>query len=44
VKSEDLREYVDIKVLNAEINELVAKQAELREKIDKIVSELEAAN
>ena len=44
VKSEDLREHVDIKVLNAEIDQIVAKQTELRAKIEDIVRQLEATN
>jgi len=39
-KKEDSEE-IDIKVLNAEIEQIVAKQAELRKAIDAIVKELE---
>lgn len=42
VKSEDLREEVNIVELNSEIARIVARQAELRSSIDAIVSELEA--
>ena len=41
VEEEDTREPVDIQALNAEIAEIVARQAELRTKIDDIVSDLE---
>ena len=43
VEPEDTREPVDIKALNAEIEGIIARQAELREGIDAIVSELEGA-
>lgn len=39
----DTRELVDIKVLNAEIERIVARQAELRTAIDAIVADLEGA-
>ncbi len=42
VVAEDTREVVDIKVLNAEIQRIVARQSELRKEIDKIVAELES--
>ena len=42
VEPEDTREKVDIKALNAEIAEIVAKETELRAKVDTIVAELEA--
>jgi type I restriction enzyme M protein len=41
VEREDMTEAVDIKQLNAEIARIVARQAELREQIDEIVTELE---
>ncbi len=41
VKQKDTREVVDIKKLNQEIKELVAKQQVLRQSIDEIVSGLE---
>jgi type I restriction enzyme M protein len=41
VKAEDTREVVDIKVLNKSIKEIVARQSELRTKIDAIVADLE---
>jgi type I restriction enzyme M protein len=40
VKSEDTREVIDIKVLNAEIKQIVARQSELRSQIDAIVADL----
>lgn len=40
VEAEDTREVIDIDVLNAEIDEIVARQAVLRAEIDKIVAEL----
>jgi len=44
VQSEDTRETVDITVLNAEIAQIVARQAELRVQIDAIVADLEGAS
>lgn len=41
VEPEDTRPKVDIKKLNAEIKEIVAHEQELREKIDKIIAEIE---
>ena len=41
VEAEDTREVVDIVALNAEIKQIVARQAELRTKIDAIVADLE---
>lgn len=41
VEQEDTREVIDIKALNAEIKEIVAKEAELRAEIDKIIAEIE---
>lgn len=41
VEKEDTREKVDIKELNAEIGRIVAREQELREKIDAIVADLE---
>jgi type I restriction enzyme M protein len=43
VEAEDTREAVDITVLNAEIAEIVARQAELRVSIDEIVADLEGS-
>nr|WP_201468468.1 type I restriction-modification system subunit M [Microbacterium hydrocarbonoxydans] len=42
VEAEDTREVVDIAALNAEIAQIVARQAELRTSIDEVVAELEA--
>jgi len=42
VEPEDTREKIDIKALNAEIAEIVARETELRAKVDAIVAELEA--
>ena len=42
VEQENTTEVVDIKKLNAEITQIVARQNELRQSIDKIVAELEA--
>ncbi|HXG71670.1 MAG TPA: type I restriction-modification system subunit M [Gemmatimonadaceae bacterium] len=44
VVGEQITETVDIKVLNAEIAEIVTRQQELRTQIDAIVSDLEGAN
>ena len=41
VEAEDTREKIDIVKLNAEIEEIVARQQVLREEIDKIIAELE---
>ena len=41
VHAENTREVIDIKALNAEIKELVARQSELRKQIDEIVADLE---
>lgn len=41
VEQEDTREEIDIVALNAEIREIVARQAELRASIDAIVADLE---
>ena len=43
VEAEDTREVVDITALNAEIARIVAKQSELRAKIDSIVADLEGS-
>lgn len=42
VEQEDTREKIDIKLLNQEISEIVAKEDVLRKEIDKIVEEIEA--
>ena len=41
VEKEDTTEKIDIKVLNAQIKEIVAKEDRLRKEIDKIVAEIE---
>lgn len=41
VEQEDIREVIDIKVLNAEIARIVERQADLRTQIDVIVADLE---
>ena len=41
VEPEDTREKVDIKKLNAELKEIVARENELRQKIDVIIEEIE---
>lgn len=41
VEEQDTREVVDITALNAEIAEIVARQAELRSSVDEIVADLE---
>ena len=41
VEQENKREKVDIKKLNAEIKEIVAKEQELRDAIDRIIEEIE---
>jgi type I restriction enzyme M protein len=43
VEAEDTREAVDITELNAEIARIVARQAELRTKIDAIVAEFSSS-
>ncbi|MBX3312596.1 MAG: type I restriction-modification system subunit M [Microbacteriaceae bacterium] len=43
VEAEDTHEVIDIKVLNAEIDRIVARQTELRTAIDEIVADLEGA-
>ena len=42
VETKDTREKVDIVKLNAELVQIVAREAELREAIDKIIAEIEA--
>lgn len=44
VEQEDTREVVDIKVLNAEIKEIVDKEEVLRAEIDKIIAEIEGGD
>ena len=44
VEQEDTREVIDIKVLNKEIKEIVAKEEVLRAEIDKIIAEIEGDN
>ena len=41
VEAEDTREVIDITELNVEIQQIVAKQAELRKSIDEIVADIE---
>ena len=41
VEAEDTREVIDIKVLNKQIDEIVAKENALRSEIDKIIGEIE---
>lgn len=41
VEKEDTREKIDIKALNAELKEIVAREQILREEIDKIIAEIE---
>lgn len=41
VEQEDTREVIDIKALNKEIAEIVAREQVLREQIDKIIEEIE---
>ncbi len=41
VEAEDTREVIDIAVLNAQIEEIVAREQVLREEIDRIISEIE---
>ncbi len=43
VEPEDTRKVVDIKILNAEIAEIVKKEDALRAEIDKIIAEIEGA-
>ena len=43
VEAEDTREVIDITELNARIEQIVARQAELRASIDMIVADLEGA-
>ena len=42
VEAEDTREKIDIKVLNAEIEQIVAREETLRKEISKIIKEIEA--
>ena len=42
VEKEDIREKIDIKVLNKQIVEIVERENKLRSEIDKIISEIEA--
>jgi type I restriction enzyme M protein len=41
VEAEDTREVIDIKVLNKQIEEIVAKENILRAEIEKIIKEIE---
>ena len=42
VEQKDTREVIDITKLNAEIEEIVAKEQVLRDEIDRIIAEIEA--
>lgn len=44
VEKEDTREKIDIKALNAQIKEIVAKEEILRKKIDEIIADIEGGN
>ena len=41
IEKEDTREKIDIKVLNAQIKEIVAREDVLRKEIDKIIADIE---
>ena len=41
VEAKDTREKIDIKKLNAEIKQIVAREQVLRDEIDKIIAEIE---
>ncbi|WP_424679608.1 hypothetical protein [Helicobacter pylori] len=42
VEQEDTKEIIDIKALNSEISQIVEKQSALRNRLDRIIKELEA--
>ncbi|GAA9730412.1 type I restriction-modification system subunit M [Helicobacter pylori] len=42
VEQEDTKEIIDIKALNSEISQIVEKQSTLRERLDRIIKDLEA--
>ena len=44
MEAKDTREHVDIIQLNAEIEEIVAREQVLREEINKIIAEIEVGN
>jgi type I restriction enzyme M protein len=44
IEQEDTTEKIDIKVLNKEIEEIVAREQVLREEIERIISKIEVAN
>ena len=44
VEAEDTREKIDIKKLNAEIDEIVAREQKLREEVNKIIAEIEVGH
>ena len=44
VEAKDTREHVNIIRLNAEIEEIVAREQVLREEINKIIAEIEVGN
>ena len=44
VEQEDTREEIDIDKINAELEEIVARECKLREEINKIINEIGTAN
>lgn len=44
IEKEDTREKIDIKALNAQIKEIVAREEVLRKEIDKIIADIEGGN
>jgi len=44
IEKEDTREKIDIKVLNQQIKEIVAREDVLRKEIDKIIADIEGGN
>lgn len=44
IEKEDTREKIDIKVLNQQIKEIVAREEVLRKEIDKIIADIEGGN
>ena len=44
VEKEDIKEKIDIKVLNQQIKEIVAHEEILRKEIDKIIADLDGGN
>ena len=41
VEQEDIREKIDIKVLNQQIRDIVAREQVLRDEIDRIIADIE---